>query len=110
MKTIQIKAEVYQALEEKFKADELQFAAINITNVDEFANYILNNFIISSKEFDALGEQQKQILEKVNLNDVDVKQLFEQVIESFNKDDNSNDKEEEKKEASTLGNDISNKN
>ncbi len=107
-KTIQIKDEIYNSLEEKFKKDELQFAAINISSTEDFINYILNNFIVSSKEFDALGDKQKEILEKVNLNDVDVKSLFEQVIESFNSDDDSN--KEEKKETSTLGNNISNKN
>ena len=107
-KTIQIKDEIYNSLEEKFKKDELQFAAINISNTEDFINYILNNFIVSSKEFDALGDKQKEILEKVNLNDVDVKSLFEQVIESFNSDDDS---KEENKETSTLGNsNISNKN
>ncbi len=106
MATIQIKDEVYKALEEKYKADELQFAAINITSVDEFANYILNNFIISSKEFDALGDKQKEILEKVNLNDVDVKALFEQVIDSFQ----GNEDDDKKEETSKIENNISNKN
>ncbi len=109
MAKIEIKDEIYNALEEKYKKEEMQFAAINITSVDDFVNYILNNFIVSSREFDALGDKQKEILNNVDLNNVDVKALFEQVIDSFGSSSNDSD-EEEKKETSNLGNNISNKN
>lgn len=105
--TIQINEEVYKGLEERLQKDKIQFGAINILTVEDFANYILNNFILSSREFDLLGDQQKEMLSNLNLNDADISELFKQVTESLSK---TNSSDEKKEETNSIGNDFSKKN
>lgn len=105
---LEINEDVYESLKERLEKDKLQFGAINILTVDDFANYILSNFVTSSKEFDMLGEQQKEILANLNINDTDITELFKQVTESLSKNNNSD--EEEKKETNLDGIDYSKKN
>lgn len=92
--TIQINKETYQSLSEKFESQKLQFVSINVNNVEEFINYILNNFVVNAKEFDQLGEQQKEILEKININDLDVNSLLKMITNSL--DDKDSDEDEKK--------------
>lgn len=106
--SLEINEDVYQGLKERLEKDKLQFSAINILNVDDFANYILSNFIASSKEFDMLGDQQKEILANLNINDTDISELFKQVTESLSKNSDSNN--DDKKETNSNGIDYSKKN
>ena len=98
--TIQISEKVFNELKERFEKDRLNYTALNINDTEQFIEYILRNFVVSSSEFDTLGESEKDLLKNIDFNNVDIKDLFRQVTESLagnsneseNKNKNNNDK------------------
>lgn len=90
-KTVRIDEDLFKELEKRFKEEENSLGLINIKNTDEFIEYILKNFSNSSKQFEGLTEEQKQALNNVDINNLNISDLFEQIGKISKKEKPGND-------------------
>lgn len=89
-KSIKIGLELFQELEKRFKEEEMSLGLINIKNTDEFIEYILKNFSNSSKQFEGLSDEQKQVLNNVDISKINIADLFDQISRTGKKEPNNN--------------------
>ncbi|MGL4647720.1 MAG: hypothetical protein ACRCVI_03245 [Mycoplasmoidaceae bacterium] len=80
---VEIKQELYDSLAEKYEKEKLSLTAININNPEEFIEYILKNFDVSSKQFESLTDQQKNAFSNIDFNNIDINDLVKTLSDSL---------------------------
>lgn len=97
---IEIKLETWTKVKKMFEESRMAYEKLGINNVDEFVNYIIDNFTNSSKQFDQLSDSMKSLMENIDIENLNFEDLFKNIAQSSpkkNKDDNNNNGNENKK-------------
>lgn len=97
---IEIKLETWTKVKKMFEESRMAYEKLGINNVDEFVNYIIDNFTNSSKQFDQLSDSMKSLMENIDIENLNFEDLFKNIAQASpkkNKDDNNNNGNENKK-------------
>lgn len=89
---IEISLDTWTKVKKMFENNREIYEKLKLSSVDDFINYILENFAKSSKEFEQLSDQMKSVVEKIDIDNIDFEDLFKNIAKS------SKTKDEPKKE------------
>lgn len=89
---IEISLDTWTKVKKMFENNREIYEKLKLGSVDDFINYILENFAKSSKEFEQLSDQMKSVVEKIDIDNIDFEDLFKNIAKS------SKSKDEPKKE------------
>lgn len=89
---IEISLDTWTKVKKMFENNREIYEKLKLGSVDDFINYILENFAKSSKEFEQLSDQMKSVVEKIDIDNIDFEDLFKNIAKS------SKTKDEPKKE------------
>ncbi|BAC44229.1 hypothetical protein D8X55_00840 [Malacoplasma penetrans] len=94
---IEISLATFDKIKKIYEQSKDIYEKMNLSSVDDFITYILENFSNSSIQFDKLNDQMKSLMENINLDNLNFEDLFKSIAKtSMQKDENK--KEENKVE------------
>lgn len=97
---IEISLETWTKVKKMFEDSRVAYEKLGINNVDEFVNYIIDNFTNSSKQFDQLSDSMKSLMENIDIENLNFEDLFKNIAQASpkkNNNDNNNNGNENKK-------------
>ncbi|WP_412031874.1 hypothetical protein [Malacoplasma muris] len=98
---IEISLETWTKVKKMFEEGRMSYEKLGINNVDEFVNYVIENFANSSKQFDQLSDSMKALMENIDIDNLSFEDLFKNIASSSpkKKDDNNNSNNGENKKS-----------
>lgn len=97
---IEISLETWTKVKKMFEEGRMSYEKLGISNVDDFVNYVIENFANSSKQFDQLSDSMKALMENIDIENLSFEDLFKNIASSSPKkkdDSNNNNSNENKK-------------
>lgn len=93
---IEINESTFNKIKEIFELGKNEYESMNIRSIDDFISYILENFSSSSKQFEKLNDQMKNLMGSIDLNNLNFEDLFKNIAKTSLKKSDSQDEENKK--------------
>ncbi|EGZ30961.1 hypothetical protein [Malacoplasma iowae] len=85
---IEISLETWTNIKKIYESQRDSYEKMNIFSVDEFINYVLENFATGSERFSQMSETLKPLIDSIDMDNLSYEELFKNIIKSSPKKEN----------------------
>lgn len=91
---IEISLTTWTKIKKLYESQKESYEKMNLTNIEEFIDYVLENFATSSQQFDKLSESLKPLMDNIDMENLSFEDLFKNIIKSSPKKESEGSKDE----------------
>lgn len=85
---IEISLATWTEIKKIYESQRDVYEKMNLFSVDEFINYILENFATGSERFSQMSETLKPLIDSIDMDNLSYEDLFKNIIKSSPKKEN----------------------